>query len=118
MKFEAIHHGIADHDTSFDLINRGYSPEDRFEGQWFETVEAIYDHFLNVLPPLDYAAIAFSMCEFATGDLTDCFIQIGDRYYCLCIARRSSADFRTAVAHFQTMISSSRCESVSETASG
>ena len=37
MKFERLHDGIADHDQTYALINRGYSANERSAGQWFFT---------------------------------------------------------------------------------
>jgi hypothetical protein len=97
MQFTNLHDGVADHDQTFKLINRGYNPDQRSAGQYFETTEEIYSYFLNVLPPMDFTRDAFSMCEFSVGTLTDCFVHFRGRFFCLCISRRSSQDFTDAV---------------------
>lgn len=50
MQITRIYDTVADYQKSFDLINRGYAPEQRSAGQYFETTEEIYTYFLNVLP--------------------------------------------------------------------
>ncbi|AUH66928.1 DUF1419 domain-containing protein [Paracoccus zhejiangensis] len=101
MKFEKLHDGIAGHDQSYALINRGFSAETRSAGQWFETTAEIYDNFLNILPPMDYTADGFSMSEFATGSLTDAFLRHGGRFFYLSINRERSGDFTNAVRAFR-----------------
>lgn len=104
MKFTRIHNALADYETTFELINRGYTPDKRSAGQYFETTEEIYNYFLNVLPPLDFTADGFSMSEFSTGSLTDCFLRRNGRFYCLCISRRKSSDFADAVRGFHAAV--------------
>ncbi len=104
MKITPIFDGCADHDQTFALINRGYAPEQRSAGQYFETTREIYEYFLNVLPPMDYTADGFSMSEFATDTLTDAFLRVSGRFYCLCISRRTSADFTNAVREFRAQL--------------
>ncbi len=104
MQITRIYDTVADYQKSFDLINRGYAPEQRSAGQYFETTEEIYTYFLNVLPPLDFTADGFSMSEFSTGSLTDCFLRCNGRYFCLCISRRNSANFHDALREFHATI--------------
>lgn len=104
MQITRIYDTVADYEKSFDLINRGYAPEQRSAGQYFETTEEIYTYFLNVLPPLDFTADGFSMSEFSTGSLTDCFLRCNGRYFCLCISRRKSSDFADAVRGFHAAV--------------
>lgn len=101
MKFSNLFEGVADRSQTFALINRGYSPDQRSAGQYFETTEEIYHYFLEVLPPLDFTHDGFSMSEFSTGNLTDAFVRHGERFFCLCINRRSSADFFEAIRVFR-----------------
>lgn len=101
MNFTRIFDGVADHDQTFALINRGYSPEQRSAGQFFETTEEMFNYFLNVLPPLDWDRDCFSMSEFSTGTLTDSFISLNGRCFCLCISRLSRADFHNAMREFR-----------------
>lgn len=101
MQFANLFDGVADYDQTFALINRGYSPEQRSAGQYFETTEEIYSYFLNVLPPMDYTADAFSMCEFSTGTLTDAYMRFDGRFFCLCISRQNAGDFSDAIRAFR-----------------
>lgn len=100
--FEKISEEIADREQTFALINRGYSPDQRKSGQWFETTEEIYDYFLGVLPPLDWTTSGFSMREFATDYLTDSFVNFGERYFCLTIHRERRSDFINIVSAFHS----------------
>lgn len=101
MQFANLFNGIADYDQTFSLINRGYTPDKRSAGQYFETTEEIFHHFLNILPPLDWTldagAEAFSMSEFSTGSLTDAFVRQEGRFFCLCISRNRASDFNEAI---------------------
>lgn len=101
MKFEKLHDGIAGHDLSYMLINRGYAADTRSAGQWFETTTEIYNEFLNILPPLDFTADGFSMSEYATGTLTDAFVRHGGRFFYLSISRERAGDFTNAVRAFR-----------------
>jgi len=103
--FTKIHEDKADYDQTFALINRGYDPEQRAAGQWFETTEEIYDYFLEVLPPLDWTTFGFSMREFATGYLTDAFVNFDGRFYCLTIHRERPQDFIAVMRAFVVEIS-------------
>lgn len=94
---EKLHEGVADHGQTFELINRGYTPDVFKAGQWFEIEEAEYWYFLEVLPPMDFRPNAFSMCEFSTGNLTNAFLKLGNRYFCLTIERKNSVDFETQI---------------------
>ncbi len=93
MKFRKLHDSIASRDKTFELINRGYTPDVFKAGDWFEIEREEYWYFLECLPPLDYAHGGFSMCEFSTGYLTNAFFQRGDRFFCLTIERKGPADF-------------------------
>jgi hypothetical protein len=93
MEFEKLNEGVADCARTFELINRGYSPDVFRAGQWFECAKEEFYYFLEVLPPLDFQMGAFSMCEFSTGRLTNAFISRADRFFCLTIERRNAADF-------------------------
>ncbi len=83
MGYEQLHEGVADYDTSFALINRGYEPDQHKAGQWFETTEDVYNYFLNVLPPLYFDGSNFMMCEASTNTLSEMFMQINGRFFCL-----------------------------------
>ena len=104
MTLDCIFAGCADHDQTFALINRGYTADKRRAGQYFETTEEMYNYFLNVLPPMDYTADAFSMSEYSTETLTDAFARISGRFYCLTISRSSGADFAKAVRSLRSHI--------------
>lgn len=101
MKFTCIYEKCADHDQTFALINRGYEPDQRSAGQYFETTSEMFQYFRDVLPPMDYTADGFSMCEYATGTLTDAFVRAGGQFYCLCISRTRSTDFTNAVRNLR-----------------
>lgn len=103
MHFRKIHEGKADHAMTFELINRGYGPDVYRAGDWFETNGEDFWYFLECLPPMDMKDGAFSVCEFSTGYLTNAFVAIDGRFYCLTIERKSRADFDHAVAAFKTM---------------
>lgn len=99
-EFECIFEGIANRAKTFELINRGYEPEQRKAGQWFETTGEIYSYFLNILDPLDWEVDAFSMSEFATETLTDGFVKRGNRFFCVAIHRETRSDFTNTVRAF------------------
>ena len=103
--FTKIHEGTAERDKTFALINRGYGPDQTRAGQWFETTEEIFDYFLEVLPPLDWTTSGFSMREFSTGHLTDCFLSFDGRFFCLTIHRERPQDFIAAVTAFFAALS-------------
>lgn len=96
MQTEKIFEGIADEAKTFELINRGYSPDVFRAGQWFEIMETEYWYFLECLPPMDFNGKAFSMCEFSTGSLTNAFFNLDGRYFCMTIERTNAADFDKA----------------------
>ena len=98
MQFRKLFEGQASEAKAFELINRGYSPDgyspDVFRaGDFFEIGEAEYWYFLECLPPMDFSQGGFSMCEFATGNLTNAFFERDGRFWCLTIERKSAADF-------------------------
>jgi hypothetical protein len=51
-------------------------------GDRWEIDEAIYDEFLEMLPPLGWRGGSFYMSEFSFDDITAKFSKHGDRYYC------------------------------------
>lgn len=90
-QLERIFPSIADHDTSFELINRYNSANVHHTlgfraGQWFETTEQVYWYFLECLPPLHMTGGGFVMSECTTGDLYESFVEIDGRYYCAVVA--------------------------------
>jgi len=97
MILEKIYEGVADTEKTFELINRGYSPDVFKAGQWFECQEAEYWYFLKVLPPMDFKPNCFSICEFSTGTLTNAWANFDGRYFCMTILRESAADFDAAM---------------------
>jgi hypothetical protein len=104
MNLRKIFDGVADNAKTFELINRGYSPDVFSAGDWFETGSDEYWYFLECLPPLDYARGAFSMSEFSTGYLTNAFIERAGRFYCLTIERKGPADFSAAIRAFDALL--------------
>lgn len=104
MNFQKINEGVADNSRTFELINRGYSPDVYSAGQWFEVQEDEYFYFLECMPPMDFNGSAFSMREFSTGNLTNAFARFGDRFYCLTISRNNSADFFDQLSSFALQV--------------
>ena len=51
-------------------------------GQKWEIDEAVYDEFLEMLPPIGWRADTFYMSEFTFDDITTKFCKEGGRYYC------------------------------------
>ena len=51
-------------------------------GQKWEIDEAIYDDFLEMLPPVGWRGYTFYFREFLFDDITSKFSREGDRYYC------------------------------------
>lgn len=51
-------------------------------GRRWEIDEAIYDEFLEMLPPMGWRGNTFYMREFTFGDITSKFSREGDRYFC------------------------------------
>lgn len=103
MDFAIIGNGdVARHEETFALINRGYGPDQRKAGQWFETTEEMYWHFLEVLPPRHFGGGAFMMCEKSTCTLSDAFVQQGERYFCLTVDH--TAPFAPVIRAFRDHI--------------
>jgi hypothetical protein len=100
MQFRKIFEGTADEPKTFELINRGYSPDVFQAGDWFECQEDEYFYFLECMPPMDFSFGGFSMCEFSTGNLTNAFVKRAGRNYCLTIQRRNAADFELSMREF------------------
>lgn len=96
---------VADDATLLPLINR-YQATSEFAhlgfraGQWFETTEETYWHFLESVPPLYQASGGFVVGECTTGHLYESFLEIDGRFYCAVIhwqCRRSFAALWTAL---------------------
>jgi hypothetical protein len=107
MQFRKIFEGTADEPKTFELINRGYSPDVFQAGDWFEAQEDEYWYFLECLPPMDMLGGAFSICEFCTGSLTTMWVKIGKdepRFFCVTIERKDEGDFKEALRMFLNMI--------------
>jgi len=51
-------------------------------GSRWEIDRAIYEEFLNILPPIGWKGGAFYMREFSFDDITAKFTKDGDKYYC------------------------------------
>lgn len=51
-------------------------------GRRWEIDEAIYNEFLEMLPPMGWRGDSFYMSEFTFGDITSKFSREGDRYFC------------------------------------
>lgn len=51
-------------------------------GDRWEIDEEIYDHFLNILPPLGWNGGVFYMREFSFDDITTKFTREGSRFFC------------------------------------
>jgi hypothetical protein len=113
MDFRKLIEGVADNAKTFELINRGYSPDVFKAGDWFEAQEDEYWYFLECLPPMDFMGGAFSICEFSSGDLTNMWVQIGSgdsaRFFCVTIQRRNRDDFAEAKRCFLDMLKSGVC---------
>ena len=101
MDLQRIGTGVADRQETFALLNRGYDPQQRSAGQWFETSREMWDYFLGVLPPLHFTGTAFVMSEAATGILSDAWIIAGDRAFCLAVPTGSQTDFIATEAAFR-----------------
>lgn len=105
MTFELIGNGgVADHDETFALINRGYGPDQFKAGQWFETTEKLYWYFLEILPPRHHGGGAFMMCEASTCTLSNAFVQIGERFFCLTVEHAGTTPFSETVRAFRALI--------------
>ena len=104
MGFENLSsNGVADNDKSFALINRGYDAGRYEAGQWFETVADVYHHFLGALPPLEFDGKDFVMAEQSTSRLSDAFLKIGNRFFCLTVEHRLDG-IADAFSNFRTHI--------------
>lgn len=42
----------------------------------------IYNHFLNILPPLEFASDKFILCEFKKGNITTEYFKSCGKYFC------------------------------------
>lgn len=51
-------------------------------GDRWEIDRAIYEEFLEVLPPMEWKGGTFYMREFSFGDITAKFSREGERYFC------------------------------------
>lgn len=54
----------------------------RHVGARWEIDEAIYNEFLNILPPLGWRGDSFYLCEFLFDDITHRFSREGERFFC------------------------------------
>jgi len=111
-QLEQIFKGVVDDDeTLIPIINR-YQASSPFSdkgfraGQWFETTEQTYWHFLETMPPLYMSAGGFVMCECITQDLYDCFLEINGRYYCVVIKWVNAKSFSLLLAALRAEVSS------------
>jgi hypothetical protein len=50
-------------------------------GNWWQIDEAIYDEFLEMLPPA-YCVGGFRMIERLTDNIAATFLKVGDRFFC------------------------------------
>lgn len=98
--FQSIGEGVADRTATFALLNRGYEAHQRRAGQWFEVEPEMWDYFLNILPPANFTGSAFVLSEAATESLSDAWIMVGKRAFCLAVRHGSQADFLATVAAF------------------
>ncbi|MGH1416320.1 MAG: DUF1419 domain-containing protein [Pelagimonas sp.] len=103
--FEKISEGVSNESETFKLLNRGYGPDVRKAGQWFEVEPETWDHFLNVLPPKHWLGGAFVMSEAATEFLSDAWIKIGDRAFCLAVQNTGQQVFGETVQAFTNHVS-------------
>jgi hypothetical protein len=102
--FQNIGEGVADRTATFALLNRGYEAHQRSAGQWFETTPEMWDYFLNILPPVNFTGSAFVMSEAATESLSDAWIMVGKRAFCLAVRHGSQSDFLATVAAFSAHV--------------
>lgn len=102
--FRNIGDGVATKTATFALLNRGYEAHQRSAGQWFETTLAMWDYFLGILPPVNFTGSAFVMSEAATESLSDAWIMVGKRAFCLSVERTPQADFIATVAAFEAHV--------------
>lgn len=103
--FSKINEGVADEAETFKVLNRGYGPDVRKAGQWYEVEREMWDYFLGVLPPKHWLGGAFVMSEAATAYLSDAWIKIGDRAFCLTVENTGQDAFAETVAGFRKHVS-------------
>jgi hypothetical protein len=53
----------------------------RLLSQAVEVTEEVYDHFLGMLPPMNFTSSGFAMCEATTDDLRLAFFRIKGRFF-------------------------------------
>jgi len=105
MTFELIGNGgVQNYDETFALINRGYGPDQFKTGQWFETTDEMFDYFLEILPPRHFTGSAFMMCEPSTCTLSNAFVQVGKRFFCLTVEHAGAVTFSETVSAFRALI--------------
>ncbi|UUV08727.1 DUF1419 domain-containing protein [Ruegeria sp. YS9] len=102
--FVKISEGVSGESETFKLLNRGYTPDVRKAGQWFEVEPQMWDYFLNVLPPKHWLGGAFVMSEAATEFLSDAWIKIGDRAFCLAVQNTGQGPFSETVSAFHAHV--------------
>ena len=102
--FQSIGEGVADRAETFALLNRGYERHQRSAGQWFETTPEMWEYFLNILPPVNFTGSAFVMSEAATESLSDAWIMVGKRAFCLTVRHTSQSDFIAMVGAFKAHV--------------
>jgi hypothetical protein len=56
-------------------------PADTSLGNWWEIDAAIYEEFLELLPP-EYCWGGFRLIEKLTGSIAATYLKLGDRYWC------------------------------------
>lgn len=98
--FKKISDLVADEHQTFVLLNRGYAPEQRSAGQWFEVEPRLYDYFLGVLPPKHFLGTAFVVAEAATDTLSDAFVMHEGRGFCLSVMNTGQMAFQNTVKEF------------------
>lgn len=64
----------------------------------------MWDYFLGILPPVNFTGSAFVISEATTEDLSDAWIMVGKRAFCLTVRHSSQADFIATVAAFTAHI--------------
>ena len=102
--FQKISEGVSGEADTFKLLNRGYTPDVRQAGQWFETEPEMYEYFLGILPPKHWQGSAFVMSEAATEFLSDAWIKIGDRAFCLAVQNTGERAFVETVQAFRAHV--------------
>jgi|GEM_PF-3698471 len=104
-EFLKISDGVNASSEAFELINRGYTPDVRIAGQWFEVAHDVYDYFLGVLPPKHWSGTAFAMCETATSFLTDAWIMHNGKAFNLTVEIGNESTFAATVYEFRAYLS-------------